>query len=531
MGYCSVAIQVLIMKMTSSTKMNALFSKLFLDLFALVALLGSFPAFAMVEMEDEQLSKVTGQALLQMGKVFGDNGTVSENITFYKAGLDAQVELNMNIEKLQLGCTANPINGQNCDIDIDHLSLSGNTWDDGRPDSSAILTRPFFEFAIKNDDSKTLREIAGIRLSAEEVKGMLTFGTENSSTPNGINSLSGYMNLMQATGSGDALPINMAYDCSQSENPTSNCGSFIDPVTMQLNGTGVDCTTTNCTVATNTALLGTLCLYLFFECAGNDAGEEGNTRYSSTDYVLPLNASGTTTYPITGGPCPANKVCFTTQPTSVSGKRLTSVQLNGIANVPTISFSCSSECAFAETSYLGIDLNAEIQGSMSGLSANVPIVQALGMIHKLNVESKFSLSMQGEDVLWPGENEVAQSGWWMAFNDPIDLGSINTSKPLAFTPEVLQQAICSPAGQVDGGGCAGGNSYNGHNTGPAGGVNDSLWYQRGGEITESALLTLISPTIDVGDVPLTAVVEYPFNNPQLSAQSFTPNCWGSATFC
>jgi len=519
------------MKMTSSAVMKALFPKSSLCLFSLATLLGPFPAFAMVEMKDEQLSEVTGQALLQMGKTPSQTG--SDNLTFYKAGLDAQLELNMNIDKLQLGCTAGLVNGQNCDIDIDNLSLSGNSWNEGRPESSALLTRPFFEFAIKNDHEKTLREVVGIRMSAEDVSGMLTFGTENSSTPNGINSLSGYMRLMQASGAGDALPINMAYGCNQSENSTSNCGSFIDPVTMRLNGTGVDCAAVDCTIATNTALLGSLCLWLAFECLGNDAGEQGNTRYSSTDYVLPLRASGTTTYPVTGAACPPNKVCFTTQPTTVSGKRLSSVQLTGTANIPTISFGCESECAFAETSYLGIDLNAQIQGTMSGLKANVPIVQALGMIHKLNVQSRFSLSMQSSDVLWPNENAVAESGWWMAFNDPVDLGNIDTANPLAFTPEVLQQALCSPAGQNAGGGCTGGNSYNGHNTGPigGGGVNDSLWYQRGGAVTESAIGTLISPTINVGDVPLSAVVEYPFNNPQLSAQSFTPNCWGSAKFC
>ena len=45
-------------------------SKPLLSLFALVGLLAS-SAFAMVEMKDEQLSQVTGQALLQMGKTEG----------------------------------------------------------------------------------------------------------------------------------------------------------------------------------------------------------------------------------------------------------------------------------------------------------------------------------------------------------------------------------------------------------------------------------------------------------------------------
>lgn len=52
----------------------------------------------MEELGDEQLSQVSGQALLQMGK------TEEDAFTFYKACLDAVVDLNLNIEKLQLGC-------------------------------------------------------------------------------------------------------------------------------------------------------------------------------------------------------------------------------------------------------------------------------------------------------------------------------------------------------------------------------------------------------------------------------------------
>ena len=37
----------------------------------------------------------------------------------------------------------------------------------------------------------------GFRLSAEKVLGMLTLGEENTGTPNGINSLSGYMKIIK----------------------------------------------------------------------------------------------------------------------------------------------------------------------------------------------------------------------------------------------------------------------------------------------------------------------------------------------
>ena len=202
MGICSVAIQVLIMKMTSSATMKSLFPRPFLCLFALVGLLGSFPAFAMVEMRDEQLSEVTGQALMQMDK------ETTNGFTFYTAGLDAVLELNMNIEKLQLGCGG--VNGSpGCDLDIDNFSLGcvanasgdcisldpeqgSNQIPGAVPDSATqskmndfTIQRPYFQFAIKNDNSKTLREVVGIRMGGEDVSGPLSFGS--------LNTFSGYM--------------------------------------------------------------------------------------------------------------------------------------------------------------------------------------------------------------------------------------------------------------------------------------------------------------------------------------------------
>ncbi|RAV24194.1 hypothetical protein DQE84_16925, partial [Staphylococcus warneri] len=43
--------------------------------------------------------------------------------------------------------------------------------------------------------SASTRSIAGIRLSAEKVIGLLTAGTENSTTPNGIKNISGFMRI------------------------------------------------------------------------------------------------------------------------------------------------------------------------------------------------------------------------------------------------------------------------------------------------------------------------------------------------
>ena len=167
--------------------------------------LGTSLSFAgtMQTMTDEQLSASVGQALMSLSyispqdiKNLEANRTGGDkNVGFYKLGMEAEVELNANIKKLQLGCGG--INGAGgCDIDIDNLSLSGlSSTRDGRASSSAKLTNPFLEFAIKNPNQASQREVVGFRMSAEKVIGLLTSGVENSKQANGINTLSGYMKI------------------------------------------------------------------------------------------------------------------------------------------------------------------------------------------------------------------------------------------------------------------------------------------------------------------------------------------------
>ncbi len=163
--------------------------RLTLALFCVCALLAFFStAAAMTELNDKEMSNVSGQALLQMDKEFA-NG-----FTFYKAGLDAVLELNLNIEKLQLGCGG--INGAvGCDLDADNFALGciadagGNCTYPGSTSGTQmkdlVMTRPYFQFAIKNDDSKTLREVVGVRLGGENVEGPMSIGN--------FNSFSGYL--------------------------------------------------------------------------------------------------------------------------------------------------------------------------------------------------------------------------------------------------------------------------------------------------------------------------------------------------
>lgn len=198
-------------------------------------------AGALQPMTDQQLSNITGQALMSLSYIAPNDAANLEtkrvsnsNIGFYKLGMEADLSLNANIKKLQLGCGG--VNGANaCDIDIDNLSLSGlgnsassNTGNaadrNARVGSSAVLTNPFIQFAIKNPDSASTRQIVGINLSTEKATGLLTFGTENlkdasnNGIPNGINSLSGYMKIAAQTGKATINPITVTQNGAT--NPT-----------------------------------------------------------------------------------------------------------------------------------------------------------------------------------------------------------------------------------------------------------------------------------------------------------------------
>ncbi|MDF1637848.1 hypothetical protein [Alcanivorax jadensis] len=450
---------------------------------------------AMQKMHDKELAEVSGQALMQMEKVLpGDKGTDINGPTFYKAGLDAVVELNMNIDKLQLGCTNTAVNGNFCDIDIDKLSLSGGTWGaDGRPSSSAALTRPFFEFAIKNDQSKTLREIVGIRLSAEKASGMLTAGDQQpgESDPgntSGINSLSGYMKLGPTSGVAETEARSLTYS---DLNRRLTGRIFIDiwPVDDAYN-------------------------------------------FSSDEYNLNLASVG------------ANVSVPTTV---VSGKRLSSVNLLGSATIDPIPLSGDLSATITGLPIIGsLNLDKTVTGSVSGLTATVPIEQSLKFIHKINVNSPFSLSMQGADVLWPDASAVAEKGWWMAFEDEVSIGNISPEAKVPIDNSVLLQAVGPefpswepnpyPTNEPLPPPCTSGPSINCTLTT---GISTRTYTTDGGNYTWREIYGVecggisgcLSGNLPLGNLTVPANLDFPLNNLKLSEQSIEPNCYGTARFC
>ncbi|MEG2463131.1 MAG: hypothetical protein RSA88_11340, partial [Acinetobacter sp.] len=350
----------------------------------ITATLGLSQSYAMTALNDEELSEVEGQALMNLEYTAGSNGTDSlgqsytqSDLGFYKLGLSAEIELNANIKKLQLGCGgSNNTIRAGCDIDIDNLSLSGlPEAGKERPETSAKLTNPFIEFAIKNPTSAATREVMGFRVSAEKIVGLLTAGT-NDGTQNGINTLSGYMKIAPATGS-----------TKTQETP------FTQSLTGKVNIAG--------------------CL----NCPREFVTSNSTIKIPS----MPVN--------------------FTTKEAILNGSRLTSVNVNALADVPTIILTENSgnmKAVVPGTTWVTIiplsnftisDMRVNMQ--ISGLKTDIALNQSLGLIHSLPLNNPVSLSLQKSKLFWPKEQAVADPGWWLAVNDPVQLGTLNASENYA----------------------------------------------------------------------------------------------------
>ncbi|ENU08169.1 MULTISPECIES: hypothetical protein [Acinetobacter] len=414
----------------------------------------AYAASTLVPMSDSELSATRGQALMSMSYIAPTDSANLEklrdsnsNVGFYKLGLDADLELNANIKKLQLGCGG--ANGAGaCDIDIDNLSLSGlSDTNDGRASSSAKLTNPFIEFAIKNPNSASTREVAGVRLSAESIQGLLTFGSENTATKNGINSFSGYM-VTQATGG----------TVSTAARPTGS-GLTQDNLGTQITGRAKG------------TLLGLNII---------------NTNFRSTSYDLGLSsASGSLFLP--------SQV--------ISGKRITTANLTGTANVSGINLTGT----IAADTDLIITIAGNLSGTINNLGVNVAVNEDLGYFHKVNLNgTAASLSLQGQNLQWTGAKSVSQAGWWLELSNPIDIGDVTPQSQVVITDDVVKATL----GKV--------SQYLTNNPVDCG----------------TLAINCLLGNIDVSTVDLTGqYVPMNLTNLVLKNQSFAPNCYGNLKFC
>ncbi|MFW1859300.1 hypothetical protein [Acinetobacter defluvii] len=432
-------------------------------------------------MSDDQLSDTIGQALMSLSYISPTNPQNLEanrangdsTIGFYKLGMEANLELNVNINKLQLGCGGvnNSIAGKGgmCDIDIDNVSLSGlgnsaisntNSASDrnARVGSSAILSNPFMEFAIKNPDKASQREVVGIRLSAEKAIGLITFGTENlkdaqnNGIPNGINSLSGYMEISPQSGS-----------------------AIINPITITQNGA---------MNPTGVALAGKACDTFFGGC--------GLIRpnYVTTSYNITLTPQSTATLQL--------------PQQTITGKRINSAILNASTTVNNIQLSGNLA---ADTDLLGIKISGQTSGVLNNLKVNAIIDENLGLFHKASLNgTSASLSLQSKDIRWTGAKSIASQGWWLEFSNPIDIGDITPNKNVDIAMPTIKDALVEV------------NKYLAAN------------YVKCGTLATSCLLGNIP--LGTANLPNTAnPVNMDMVNLSLKNQNFTPNCYGTLKFC
>lgn len=401
-------------------------------------------------LSDSEMAAETGQALFNMSYIAPTDAKNkmggAADIGFYKLGIEADLELNANIRKLQLGCGG--VNGAGgCDIDIDNFSLSGvSETSEGRVASDAVLKNPFIEFAIKNPNSASTRELKGVRLSAEQAFGMLSFGTENSDTPNGINSLSGYLKLASATGNAKTIQRDM----------TNALGNMTGRISIR-----------------NTVVL-----------------SSDPRPFSSDDYSLTL--------------APAD-VPFTTQAKPISGNRMKSVSLSAFSEIPTINFSGPLRATIDTALIKNIKLQKNVTGSIANLGVNIAIDQNLGLIHKIPISGNpFSLSLQQQQVFWPGATIASERGWWLALEDQVNIGNVSPSNGVTITDALLLQVLPKV------------NTYLYDNPIVCEGIGGCL----GGNLP-------ITNPIDLKNT----IVNLPLSNLKLSAQDFAPNCYGGRTFC
>ncbi|MZR61835.1 hypothetical protein [Alcanivorax sp. DP30] len=200
-------------------KVNAFIHGCSISLIVVCLFLNSPSSKAMTSLDDDELSDITGQALFVSDYVSGvgtNDGDPYNEFGFYRMGLDVELAMNANIDKLALGCGGvndNLVVG--CDIDFDYVSFMGRVGSGpGSPVTSDFkLTRPFVELAVKNDDNPTLRQIAGIKIGSQSADGFVSIGRryqsgqinhENGgqcgSGSNALNCHSGINNLSGALG-------------------------------------------------------------------------------------------------------------------------------------------------------------------------------------------------------------------------------------------------------------------------------------------------------------------------------------------
>ena len=400
------------------------------------------------------------------------------------------------------------------------------------------------EFAVKNPDSAAKRGVVGLRVSAEKAVGLLTAGTENSTTPNGINSISGFMRIQSDESGyvyGKANTGERFLNAVENAEYTVNGQKVVynNAMTGVINGWNVA-----------TLQIKTVGGGLNIPAMNNIPFYRGAVLVNQTRVTsLPLQAtldvptiyagwrgSGQTensTYPTAGRVETANNVespidwnFYTPQAIYTQGGATSKVNNASNGGLQAQITKCLSGCLLATIAGINegdVLKNAFIKGTIQGIKANVTIDQDLGYIHNLPVNSPFYLSLLSQSLRWPGTysgplsksspeivTDVAQKGWWLSLQDPVNLGSVDPTQAIDIAP-LFPQIAAQVSGQLSA------EPY------PYIGLSSLLNAVLGtGDINVD-----VKNPIDLTNSPLSLNL----SNLQLNGQNFKPNCYGSLKFC
>lgn len=457
----------------------------------------------LTSLTDQELAAETGQALFNLSYISPSdstnlmknktiNGTSVGSVGFYKLGIEAEMELNANIKNLQLGCGGR--NGpDDCDIDIKNLALSGlpdsndangnPVFNNGRPSTSAKLTNPFIEFAIKDPDIASTREVLGFRLSAEKISALLTAGLLNNATPSttdGIQSLSGFMRIAATTG--------------QVTTKAATFGTRTnEKIQGLLNALGADRTFTSDPSSPDTIGITVPSMQANFSVPAFQVNGNRNKE------AVARNVSTTiTSIPLANGPNNQLKVTFD----------------------PILLVASSAKVALKSGS------------EIKNLNMNITFNQSLSMIHNIPLTGTGGyLALQSQQILWPGsyvdatdtaktdltamtKTDVSQPGWWMSFAEPVQLGYLQANNQVNISAVFPQVASLMTTELL--------KEENRINI-PAGDAISTLFGT-----------TIVTPNpivVDLNAATLTNPAKLSLANLQLKNQGVVPNCYGGLTFC
>ncbi|ESK55076.1 hypothetical protein F990_02244, partial [Acinetobacter tjernbergiae DSM 14971 = CIP 107465] len=209
---------------------------------------------------------------------------------------------------------------------------------------------------------------------------LITFGTENSANANGINSLSGYMEVAATTGTALVNGFGTSLVSGEAARGTLNQSDGYNAIT------------------------GKACCVFFVPL-----------DFTTTAYNLNLRDKATGSNILKGDLVLPQQV--------ITGKRISTAPLAATALVRDIDLSGTLSANAAGLINLN---NKTTSGTIKNLTVDVAISENLGFFHKASLNgTAASLSLQSQDIQWTNNVSVAQKGWWLEFSNPIDIGKID----------------------------------------------------------------------------------------------------------